>query len=140
MSDLISIGGARLRAFGLKPLRISRHSEARFPGSPTFYDMDYQETGQGERVSHIEAETMPHVFGGLDALAILEALHLSRRAVLLLRMSGNFLAVNQGLVVVRSLDVDEEGLHPADGVGRKVAVQAELLHVASLARPFGSAA
>lgn len=129
MTDLLSIGGARLKNIGLKPVRLGRRFEARFPGAPTFTGMDYQETGRGEQTTTIDAETLPHFLGGMDALALLEAHHLARTAVLFLRMSGHFLAVNQGLVVIRSLDIDEENLHPADGVGRQVRVQAELLHV-----------
>lgn len=140
MSDLLSVGGARLRAIGLRPVQISRRSERRVPGSPTFYDMDYQETGAGERVTALSAETLPHVFGGLDAISMLEAHHLSGTAVMFLRMSRNFLTRNLGLVVIRTLDIDEETLHPRDGIGRHVRVEAELLHVDQLTRPFGASA
>ena len=139
MTDLISIGGARLKAIGLRPTRISRRSERRVPGTPTFYDMDYQETGAGERVTSVSAETMPHIFGGLDAVSMLEAHHLAGSAVMFLRMSRNFLTRNLGLVVIRTLDVNEEALHPADGIGRKVQVEIELVHIDQLSRPFGAA-
>lgn len=138
--DLISIGGARLRGIGLKPIRIARRSEVRVPGTPVFYDMDYQETGLGERTTHLSVETLPHLLGGMDALAILEGHHLARAQVSYIRLAANLLALNQGQVIIRSLDVDEEQLHPADGVGRIVRAEIELLHVSAIGRPFGASA
>lgn len=140
MSDFLSIGGAKLRLIGLRPTRISKRSEVRVPGTPTFSSVEYQDTGIGERVTTIEAMTVPHVFGGMDAVALLEGHHLARRTINFIRMGANFLAANQGLVVIRTLDMDEESLHPADGVGREVSVTIELLHVPSLRRAFGSMA
>ena len=140
MTTLISIGGAKLRTIGLRPIRLSRHSEARFPARPTWYDMDYQSTGLGERTTALEAETLPHVLGGMDAVALLEAHHLSRQPVQFIRLAGNFLALMQGLVVIRALDQDEEKFHPADGVGRVVRISAELVHVDRLGVPFGGGA
>lgn len=139
MADFLSIGGAKLKQIGLRPTRISARSEVRVPGTPTFSDIEYQDTGIGERVTTIEAKTLPHVFGGMDALSILEGHHLARRTIQFIRMGKNFSATNQGLVVIRSLDCDEESLHPADGVGREVSVSIELLHVPSLRRAFGGA-
>ncbi|TPQ45426.1 hypothetical protein C2U72_26735, partial [Prosthecomicrobium hirschii] len=65
--------------------------------------------------------------------------HLAGSAVMFLRMSRNFLTRNLGLVVIRTLDVNEEALHPADGIGRKVQVEIELVHIDQLSRPFGAA-
>lgn len=137
MADLITLGGAHLKLIGLRPTRISRRSEVGIPGAPTFRGMVYQSTGIRERTATIEARTLPHVFGGMDALAILEANHFARKAVQYLRMTSNFLAVNQGLVVIRTLDIDEENLHPADGVGREVSVSAELVYIDELTHAFG---
>lgn len=137
MADLISLGAAHLKLIGLRPTRLSRRSEVGVPGAPTFRGMVYQNTGIRERTTMIEARTLPHVFGGMDALAILEGLHFAREAVQYLRMASNFRAINQGLVVVRSLDVDEENLHPADGVGREVSISAELVYVDELTHAFG---
>jgi phage protein U len=137
MADFLSIGGAKLKLIGLRPTRISTRSEVRVQGTPTFSDIDYQDTGIGERVTTIEAKTLPHVFGGMDAYGILQGHHLARTPVQLVRMGANFLATNQGQVVIRTLDCDEENLHPADGVGREVSVSIELLHVPSLRRTFG---
>lgn len=137
MGDFLSIGGAKLKLIGLRPNRISSRSEVRVQGTPTFSDIDYQDTGIGERVTTIEASTMPHVFGGMDAYAMLQGHHLARSEVQFVRMGANFLASNQGRVVIRTLDCDEDSLHPADGVGREVTVSIELLHVSSLRRTFG---
>lgn len=135
--DLVTLGGAHLKLIGLRPTRLSRRSEVGVPGASTFRGMVYQDTGIRERTAMIEARTLPHVFGGMDALSVLEGIHFARKAVQYLRMTSNFRAVNQGLVVVRSLDVDEENLHPADGVGREVTVSAELVYVDELTHAFG---
>lgn len=137
MSDLISIGGARLRSFGLRPVHVGKRSERRLPGAPTFRAMDYQDTGIGERTTQIDGETLPHFLGGMDAVALLEAHHLAGSVVYFVRMAAQFLAYNQGRVIIRTLDIDEEQLHPADGVGRVVRARIELVHVDTINKPFG---
>lgn len=137
MKALISIGGARLQLIGLRPARIVRSGEARFVAAPTWYDVDHQATGRGEQITTIDAETMPHVFGGLDALALLELHRDQNRPVQLIRMGRNFLASVAGLVGVRHVESEEERLHPFDGVGRIVRVHVELVHLSSIGRGFG---
>lgn len=131
MSSLISIGAAVLKTIGLTPQRISQESEGRVPGTPVWGGMEYQTTGLGERVTTIEAITFPHVFGGLDAFARLQAHHVAQQPVNYIRLAPNWLGILQGLVIVRTLSFDEERLHPFDGVGRVVNVTIDLVHVGS---------
>jgi len=124
---LLSIGGAILYTIGLNPQRLSYSSEARFPAHPIAAGMTYQKTGAGAETVTIEAKTLPHVFGGLDAYAILKAHHRSQAAVPFIRLRGNYLGEASGLCVIESLDSDEERLHPFDGVGREVEVTIGLI-------------
>ncbi|WP_020185964.1 hypothetical protein [Methylopila sp. 73B] len=132
MTALLSIGGAVLRTIGLNPQRVATSSEGRVPGRPTFGGMDYQLTGLDERATSIEAETMPFIVGGLDALGWLELHHQRQDAVPYIRLQANFLGVVAGNVIIRSLDVEEGRFHPFTGVGRQVTATIELLHVGSL--------
>ncbi|MCO5083096.1 MAG: phage tail protein [Rhizobiaceae bacterium] len=130
---LISIGGAVLYTVGgLNPQRIRKSSESRVPGHPVQGGMEYQKTGMGERAVTIEARTLPQIMGGLDAYAILEAQHEMQAEVPFIRLHGNYLGISGGLVIVRSLDADEEQLHPFDGVGRIVDVTMDLLQLPGL--------
>lgn len=124
---LISIGGAVLYTIGLNPQRISASSEARFPAHPTPSGLSYQKTGIGERSLTIEATTMPHVFGGMDAYGILEAHHLSQNTVPFIRLQRNYKGLSGGLCVIQTLETDEEKLHPFDGIGRQIDVSIGLL-------------
>ena len=126
---LISIGGAILHTVGLSPQRLSYSSEARVPGHPVQAGMDYQLTGLGERLTMIDAQTWPHVVGGLDALAILKMHHEMQAQVPLIRLRGNYLGLNGGPVIIQTLECDEEKLHPFDGVGRIVDVTVGLVHM-----------
>ncbi len=131
MSDLISIGSAILRVRGLNPQRINTMSEARMPGRATWQGMDYQPTGLGERHTRIEAVTYPHVIGGLDMLATLQAHHENEDVVNYIRLGDatTYLGRMMGQVRIRTLFVDETMLHPIDGVGRKVGVEIDLVYV-----------
>lgn len=125
---LISIGGAVLYTVGgLNPQRLARASEARFPAHAIPAGLSYQATGLGERSLSIEAQTTPQVMGGMDAYAILEAIHEAQAVVPLIRLSGNYLGQASGLYVIQSLECDEEKLHPFDGVGRQVDVTIGLI-------------
>lgn len=124
---LLSIGGAILYTVGLNPQRLSYSSEARFPAHATQGGMRYQKTGAGDERMTIEAVTFPHVVGGLDALAILKGLHRSQMIAPMIRLRGNYLGLPAGLCVIETLDYDEERLHPVDGIGRQVEVQAGLI-------------
>lgn len=124
---LISIGGAILFTIGLNPQRISMSSEARFPAHPIPAGLAYQVTGLGERSVTIEATTFPHVTGGMDAYAILEAHHRMQSAIPMIRLRGNYLGLSSGICVIHSLEADEERLHPFDGVGRQIDVTIGLL-------------
>ncbi|MDM9647765.1 phage tail protein [Rhizobium sp. S163] len=125
---LISIGGAILYTVGgLNPQRLAFSSEARFPSHATPRGLHYQATGLGERSLSIEAKTFPHVMGGLDAYALLTAIHQSQAVVPLVRLKGNYLGLVSGLCVIQSLEADEERLHPFDGVGRQVDVTIGIL-------------
>lgn len=128
-SELISIGKAKLKTWGLTPQVISTSSEGRVPGHATFSGMDYQLTGLGEKVTNIEAVTHPQVMGGMDSLGWLIQQHEAQSAINFIRLGANFLGSLQGLVVIRTLEYDEESIHPFTGVGRKVEVALELLHV-----------
>jgi len=125
---LISIGGAVLYTVGgLNPQRLASSSEARFPAHPTPSGLFYQKTGLGERSLSIEARTYPHVMGGLDAFAVLQAHHQAQSVVPLIRLKGNYQGLVSGLCVISTLDADEEKLHPFDGVGRIIDVTIGLL-------------
>lgn len=127
---LIAIGGAILYTVGgLNPQRLSFSSEARFPAQPIPGGLSYQKTGLGEQSLTIEATTWPHVMGGLDAYAVLQAHHQSQSVVPMVRMRGNFLGLVSGLCVIQTLESDEEKMHPFDGVGRRVDVTLGLLFV-----------
>lgn len=124
---LLSIGGAILYTIGLNPQRLSYSSEARFPAHATPGGLAYQKTGAGPELMTIEAKTLPHVFGGLDAYAILKAHHRSQATVPFIRLRGNYLGEASGLCVIETLDADEERLHPFDGIGREVEVTIGLI-------------
>ena len=128
---LVSIGSAVMNVVGLNPQRIGTMSESRIPGIPTWTGMDYQPTGLGEAHTRFEALTFPHVVGGLDAVALLQKHHEAQDVVNYLRLRGGpgFLGRMLGRVVIRNLFIDETHLHPFDGVGRKVAVEIDLLAV-----------
>jgi phage protein U len=83
------------------------------------------------RSTTVEAITYPQVIGGMDAVAWLIRHHEAQDAVPFIRLGSNYLGEVIGLVVVRNLSIDEDRLHPFTGVGRKVEVSAELLHVGS---------
>lgn len=124
---LMSIGGAILYTIGLNPQRISYSSTARFPVHPVQAGFRVQATGaDAERVT-LEAQTFPHVVGGLDAYAILKAHHRAQSVVPYVRLRGNYLGDVSALCVIETIDTDEERLHPFDGVGRKVDVSLGLL-------------
>lgn len=124
---LISIGGAILYTVGLSPQRLTHAGESRVAAHAVQSGMDYQLTGMGERSVIIDARTWPHVTGGLDALAIL-TMHRDRQSVVpFIRLKGNYLGISDGMVVVQSLEVDEEKLHPHDGIGRIVDVVVRLI-------------
>jgi phage protein U len=131
-TSLASIGNAQLKVIGLNPQGFSRASESRVPGKATFKGMDYQRTGMGEKVTTVEAITYPQVIGGMDAVAWLIRHHEAQDAVPFIRLGTNYLGEVIGFVVVRNLSIDEDRLHPFTGVGRKVEVSAELLHVGSI--------
>lgn len=128
---LVSIGNAIMMVVGLNPQRIGTMSEARVPGQATFDGMDYQDTGLGEAHTRFEALTYPHVIGGLDMLQQLQQHHEAREVVnyIRLRSTVTFLGRMLGQVRIRHLFVDETHLHPFDGVGRKVAVEIDLVYV-----------
>ncbi len=126
---LVSIGGAVLHTIGLSPQRLSYSSESRVPGKAVQAGMDYQITGLGERLTQIEAQTWPHVVGGLDSLAVLKMHHEMQAQVPLIRLRGNYLGLNAGPVIIQTLECDEEKLHPHDGVGRIVDVALGLIHM-----------
>lgn len=126
---LISIGGAILYTIGLNPQRISTSSESRVPGHAVQRGMDYQRTGLGPRSTIIDARTFPHVTGGMDAFAILKLHHEQQAVVPLIRLHGNYLGLARGEVIIETLDVDEERLHPFDGVGRMVDVTIGLINL-----------
>jgi phage protein U len=130
VGPMISIGGALLhRVGGLNPQRLSYSSEARFPGHPVQAGMDYQKTGLGERSTTIEARTWPHVMGGLDAVEILRAIHETQAEVQMIRLQANYLAIVDSVVVIQALELDEDKLHPFDGIGRIVDVRLGLLRM-----------
>lgn len=128
-TSLVGVGSAVLRVIGLNPQRITTRSESRVPGHPTWEGMDYQATGLGEKATAIEAVTYPLVIGGLDALAWLQRHHEAQDQVNYIRLQSRFLGAVQGSVVIRNLFVDENHLHPFTGVGRKVGVELDLVHV-----------
>lgn len=129
MSALVSIGGAQLRVIGLNPQHVSRSSETRLPGRATFTGMDYQKTGRGPREVYLEAMTVPHLLGGLDALGLLQAHHDRQDTVRYIRLERNYLGRNLGDVVIRELHVDEDHFHPFTGIGRTVNVEISLVFV-----------
>lgn len=124
---LLSIGGAILYTVGLNPQRISYSSSARFPAHPIQSGLAYQATGADAETLTIEATTFPHVFGGMDAFAILKAHHRAQAVVPFIRLRGNYLGDASGLCVIETLDADEERLHPFDGVGRQIDVTIGLI-------------
>ncbi|WP_223564984.1 phage tail protein [Agrobacterium tumefaciens] len=134
---LISIGGARLCIIGMNPQRVSYSSSARFPAHPVRGGLRYQATGPDAELVTIEAMTFPHVFGGLDSVAILKAHHRRQSIVPFIRLRGNYLGEALGLCVIETLDYDEERLHPIDGVGRQLDVTMGLI-ILPESTPFSS--
>lgn len=124
---LISIGGAILHTIGLNPQRISYASEARFPAQAVASGLMYQMTGAGAQTVTIEAQTFPHVFGGLDAFALLKGYHRAQSVIPYVRLRGNYLGEANGFCVIETLEADEERLHPFDGVGRQVDITVGLI-------------
>ncbi|MBB4066286.1 phage tail protein [Gellertiella hungarica] len=124
---LLSIGGAILYTVGLNPQRIGYSSTTRFPVHSVQAGFRVQATGADPERIVIDAQTYPHVVGGMDAYAILKAHHRSQSVVPFIRLRGNYLGEAGGLCVIETLDTDEERLHPFDGVGRKVDVSVGLM-------------
>jgi phage protein U len=135
MTSLIAVGGAILRVIGLNPQKIGARSESRVPAKPTFSGMDYQLTGLGEERIRLEFATVPLVMGGLDTLEILRGIHRDQTIVPYLRLGAAYAATLQGLVVVQSLDTDEDRIHPFTGVGRLVHGEAEMILVGDASSP-----
>lgn len=129
MRSLAAIGAAQLKVIGLNPQGFGRASESRVPGKPTFQGIDYQLTGMGEKVTTIEAVTHPHVIGGMDAVGWIIRLHEAQVPSPFIRLGPNYLGEMMGLVIIRNLSIDEDRLHPFTGIGRRVDLSAELLHV-----------
>lgn len=119
---LISIGGAMLTVIGLSPQRLSYSSSARWPSHPVAAGLRYQKTGADAEQLTIEAETYPHVVGGLDAYGLIKGYHRAQAIVPIIRLRGNYLGIPVGYCGIETLDADEERLHPVDGIGRKVQV------------------
>lgn len=130
MTSLVSIGGAALRVIGLNPSRIGQRSENRVPAKPTFKGMHYQLTGMGEERIRLQFQTAPLIMNGLDALEVLRLQHRQQAVVPWLRMGSAYGATVEGLVVVQSLDVDEERIHPFTGRARIVHGECEMIVVA----------
>lgn len=128
-TSLIALGAAVLEVVGLNPQKIGSRSESRVPVKATFESVDHQLTGMGEKTIRLEFATVPLIMGGLDTLAVIRSIHESQTIVPYLRLGAHYAATLEGLVVVRSLDVDEERLHPLTGVGRIVHGEAELVLV-----------
>ena len=126
---LISIGRAILRPNGLSASELEATSETRVPGKATFAGMDYQLTGQGERLISFRACTVPQVFDGMDAVALLLANHSGQRVVNYFRMGPNYFGSLVGPVVIRSTGISEASLHPFTGIGRVVDCSLELVLV-----------
>jgi len=116
-----------LTTVGLSPQRLSYSSSTRFPAHPVAAGLFYQKTGADAEHLTIEVETYPHVVGGLDAYAIIKAIHRSQAVVPLIRLRGNYLGEATGYCGIETLDADEEKLHPIDGIGRKVQVTVGLI-------------
>ncbi len=129
MTSLVSVGGAVLKVVGLNPSGIGQRSESRVPGKPTFRGMDYQLTGMGEERIRLRFITAPLIMDGLDVIEVLRLLHRQQAVVPWLRMGSGYAASVMGLVVVQSLDVDEERLHPFTGVARIVHGECEMVVV-----------
>lgn len=133
VDPLISIGGAVLYTIGgLNPQRLSHASEGRYPAKAIPTGLAYQKTGLGERSKTIEATTMPHVMGGMDAFALLEQHHVMQSTVPFIRMSKNFLGLTDGYCVIHTFEYDEDKLHPYDGVGRVIDVTLGLLMLSTM--------
>ncbi len=126
---LVSIGRAQLQVIGLNPQSVGTISEGRVPGRPTFSGMDHQLTGLGERVTAISALTYPLVTGGMDALGWLQRHHEEQAVVNMIRLGANWLGQMMGPVVIRTLEIDENQFHPFTGVGRRMGVEIDLVHV-----------
>ncbi len=126
-TSLIALGAAVLEVVGLNPQKIGSRSEGRVPVKPTFSGVDHQLTGMGEETIRLEFATVPLIMGGLDTLAIIRSIHRTQAVVPYLRLGASYEATLEGLVVVKSLDVAEERLHPLTGVGRIVHGEAELV-------------
>ena len=86
----------------------------------------------GGKVTGGEALTFPAGIGGMEAVAWLIRLHESQTAVPFIRLGANYLGEVVDTVIIRNLSIDEDRLHPFTGVGRKVEVSAELLHVGDI--------
>lgn len=129
MTSLVSIGGAILKVVGLNPQKIGQRSESRVAGKATFAGMDYQLTGMGEERVRLAFQTAPLLMDGLDAVEVLRLLHRQQAVVPWLRMGSAYAGSVMGLVVVQSLDVDEERLHPFTGVARIVHGECEMVVV-----------
>lgn len=129
MMSLVSIGGAVLKVVGLNPVRLGQRSESRVPVKPTFEGVDHQLTGMGEERLRLQFLTAPLIMDGLDVLELLRLLHREQAVVPWLRLGAAYAATVEGMVVIQSLDVDEERLHPFTGVARIVHGECEMVVV-----------
>ncbi|SON55832.1 hypothetical protein HDIA_2291 [Hartmannibacter diazotrophicus] len=133
MNALVAIGPAILRVIGMNPQRIASRETGRVIVTPTFGGNDIQLTGSDPKETSIDAETLPQTLGGTDAVTLLTAYQRLQTPVPFIRLSASFLGlVSTGSVIVKELEVDEERLHPRDGLGRIMRMRVTLVHSGDL--------
>lgn len=143
MSDpLCMIGAAVFERIGLNPTGFKRVQQATLAEHQVFDDVPfYQPTAMGSRKITVELATRPHIFGGLQNIAILRAQQKALAIVPFMRLygvqTGLVFPVGQfdGDVFIDEISETESKLAP-DGIGYRHEFTVELTLVGARAGGF----
>ncbi len=126
---LIALGSAVLEVIGLNPQSIDWSKEYHWPGRPIFGSSPlYQATGTGDEILCLRLATRPHVMGGLDQWAAIQAQADAQAVIPYIRLNGDMSGSFMGNVGIKRLSSSERKLAP-DGMGYRWEFTVELLNL-----------
>jgi phage protein U len=130
---LIALGAAVLEVIGLNPQGIEWEKDYHWPGRPIFGGSPlYQPTGFGDETLTLQLATRPHIMGGLDQWAILQAQADALLPIPYIRLNGDLSGSFMGNVGIIRLSSWERKLAP-DGMGYRWEFSVKLLNLGFLA-------
>lgn len=92
----------------------------------------YENTGEGETQATLSGKVLPYLFGGLNALAVLEASRLAKVPLPLMR--GDYTPM--GWFLITGISQTHDALEPHEGIGMEISWTVDLVK----SGPPGSAA